>query len=124
MKAWLMALLAVAGAPLAMQASPAWAVEREARCVVTSRDEPTWRGPCIFSPGRRGSFTLSAVDYRSREGTINGMSDFSLEIISPGVGRAEYMMWGLGRHEDGGILRRSRRDPACWVGRDYSICVY
>jgi hypothetical protein len=29
-----------------------------------------------------------------------------------------------GRHEDGGILRRSRRDRACWVGRHYSICIY
>lgn len=124
MRLWTFALLAATAAPALMQAAPALAVEREARCVISSRHEPTWRGPCIFSSGRGGSFTLSAVDYRSREGSMNGMSDFSLRVTSPGVGRAEYMMWGLGRHEDGGILRRSRSDPACWVGRDYSICVY
>ena len=104
---------------VAMAANSASAVEREARCVITSRDAPAWRGPCNFSSGRGGSFTLSSVDGRG----LDNMSDFSLRIISPGVGRASYMMMS-GRHEEGGILRRSRRDPACWVGRDYSICVY
>lgn len=112
-------LLLAAALPLAMQAGAALAVEREARCVITSRNAPTWRGPCLFSSGRGGSFALSGVD----GGDLNGMSDFALRVTSPGVGRASYMMMS-GRHEDGGILRRSRRDRACWVARDYSICVY
>ena len=115
-----MKTLALAALPLAILASAAAAVEREARCVITSRGEAPWRGPCLFSSGRRGSFTISGVN----GGDVAGMSDFLLEVTSPGVGRATYMMRGLGRHEDGGILRRSRRDRACWVGRNYSICVY
>lgn len=119
MRTWAMGLLGAAALPLLSQAVPAAAVERVARCVITARDAPTWRGPCNFSSGRGGSFTLSGVD----GGDLDGMSDFALRVTSPGVGRASYMMLS-GRHEDGGILRRSRRDRACWVGRDYSICVY
>lgn len=119
MRGWTTGLLAIVTLPLLMQAAPAFAVERVARCVITSRDAPVWRGPCLFTSLGGGGFTVSGID----GGDLDGMSDFALEIVSPGVGRASYMMMS-GRHEDGGILRRSRRDRACWVGRDYSICVY
>jgi hypothetical protein len=119
MNGWRTTLLALVALPLLMQAGAALAIERVARCVITSRGEPAWRGPCNFTSGRGGSFALSGVDGRS----LDGMSDFALEVTSPGVGRASYMMVS-GRHEDGGVLRRSRRDRACWVGRNYSICIY
>lgn len=105
--------------PAALLALPVPATaERIAHCVIASGGAPTWAGPCHFSPGRGGGFAISAV-----RGDMNGMSDFALEITAPGRGRGEYMM-SSGRHEDGGALRRSRRDPACWVARDYSVCVY
>lgn len=118
MRKRMLGLLAMAALPLLMQAAPALAVERDARCVLISPGQPVWRGGCTFSSGRGGSFSVSA-DYPG----MHGMTDLSLEIISPGVGRASYMM-SSGRHEDGGILRRSRRDPACWASRAYTLCVY
>jgi hypothetical protein len=118
MKRWTILPLAALGLPLAMQAAPAAAIERDARCVLISRGAPNWRGPCRFSSRRGGSFSVSTVPPG-----MDGMTDFSLDIISPGVGRASYMM-SSGRHEDGGVMRRSRRDRACWVARDYSLCVY
>jgi len=118
MKGWATRLLTASALPVLMQAAPALAVEREARCVLISRGQPAWRGACTFSSRHGGSFSVSA-DHPG----MHGMTDFSLEITAPGVGRASYMM-SSGRHEDGGIMRRSRRDPACWVARDYSLCVY
>jgi hypothetical protein len=102
-------------------AAPAFAAERDARCVFTSGgpDRP-WRGPCHFTSERGGSFTLTPVE----GGDLEGMEEFDLEIIRPGVGHARYMM-NSGRHEDAGVLYRSRRDPACWESRGgFSVCVY
>lgn len=113
--------IALAAAFMLWLSAPADAAERVARCVFTSGgpDRP-WRGPCVFSADRDGSFALTPVEGRD----MDGMEGFSLDIIRPGVGRAEYMMTS-GRHEDGGILHRSRRDPACWEsGRGFSVCVY
>jgi hypothetical protein len=111
--------LILATVPAVLLALPApAAAERVARCVIASRAAPAWAGPCHFSAQRGGGFAISAI-----RGDMNGMSDFALDITAPGRGRGEYMM-SSGRHEDGGTLRRSRRDPACWVGRDYSVCVY
>ena len=88
MRKWRTTLLALVALPLLMQAGVAPAVERVARCVITSRGEPAWRGRCTFTSGRGGSFTLSGVDGSS----LDGMSDFALNITAPGVGRASYMM--------------------------------
>jgi hypothetical protein len=111
---WMLAAVPLLALALAAPA----AAERRARCVITSRGSPTWRGACIFSPGAHGSFSISAA-----HGDMGGMGDLAIDVTAPGRGHAEYMM-SSGRHEDWGDVRRSRRDPACWVGRDSSICVY
>jgi hypothetical protein len=109
--------LAAAGFALALAATPAAA--RPARCVVQSAGERTWRGPCNFVPDRGGSFSVDPA-----RGRFPGeASDISVSLISPGVAEVR----GLTR--DGinsrwGEARRSRRDPACWVGEDFSVCVY
>ncbi|HEY5710463.1 MAG TPA: hypothetical protein VIT38_01095 [Allosphingosinicella sp.] len=112
-------LFLIAGASLALLATPASAV-RTARCVIQSAGERTWRGPCRFVPdGPGGTFAVFPV-----RGTFpGGIGDISVAIIRPGVAEVR------GNTSDGinsrwGEARRSRRDPACWVGSDFSVCAY
>jgi hypothetical protein len=100
-----------------LAASPASA--RSARCVVRSVGEPAWRGPCDFIPDGGGSFAIQPARGRFP----GGIGMISVSLIRFGVAEVR----GLTR--DGinsrwGEARRSRRDPACWVGEDFSICVY
>lgn len=109
------ALLATLGA----LALPAAADARSARCVIQSAGAPIWRGACDFIPDRGGSFGIQPLRGRFP----GGISDISVSVIEPGVAEVR----GLTR--DGinsrwGEARRSRRDPACWVGEDFSVCVY
>lgn len=101
-------------------ASAAEARPRPARCVIRSAETPTWRGPCLFTAERNGSFGVSPPAGRSFPG---GISLISLAVISRGVGEVR----GLTR--DGinsrwGEALRSPTDPACWIGDDFSVCVY
>jgi len=110
-------LLAAAAFGLFFAATPAFA--RPARCVVQSAGAPTWRGACNFIPDRGGSFAIDPPRGRFP----GGVSDISVSLVSPGVAEVR----GLTR--DGinsrwGEAHRSRRDPACWVGEDFSVCVY
>ena len=112
-----MLLAAAAFAGLLLAAAPAAA--RPARCVIQSAGAPTWRGACNFIPDRGGSFAVDPVRGRCP----GGASDIRVSLVSPGVAEVR----GLTR--DGinsrwGEARRSRRDPACWVGEDFSVCVY
>ena len=111
-------LILIAGAALAFLATPAEAA-RTARCVVQEAGSAAWRGPCRFIPDGGGSFYISPL-----RGTFRGGIDpISVTITSPGVAQV------FGNTSDGvnsrwGEARRSRRDPACWVGEDFSVCVY
>ncbi len=92
---------------------------RTARCVVHSNGAPVWRGPCRFIPDTGGSFAIEPVRGRFP----GGISDISVSLTGPG----EAEVRGLTR--DGinsrwGEAHRSRRDPACWDGEDFSICAY
>lgn len=96
------------------------AAPRPARCVVASAGEATWQGPCRFEAERGGSFTVTPAQAGSFAG---GIQVISLTILEPDVGDVR----GLTR--DGinsrwGAARRSTRDRACWVGSDFSLCVY
>jgi hypothetical protein len=110
-------MLAAAAFGLALAATPAAA--RTARCVVQSAGAPIWRGACDFIPDRGGSFGIHPLRGRFP----GGISDISVFLTAPGVAEVR----GLTR--DGinsrwGEARRSRREPACWVGEDFSVCVY
>lgn len=105
-------------APLALFAATA-AEARPARCVIASAGSATWRGPCDFVAERGGSFGVRP--YRGSFG--DGIGVISVSLISPGVAEVR----GLTR--DGinsrwGTARRSSRDRACWIGEDFSVCVY
>lgn len=105
-------------APLLLFAATA-AEARPARCVVTSEESPTFRGPCNFLAERGGSFSISLA----RGEFVEGTNEISVSIISPGVAEVRGLT-SDGINSRWGEARRSRRDPACWVGEDFSICVY
>ncbi len=105
-------------APLLLFGATA-AEARPARCVIASAGSPTWRGACDFLAERGGSFGV-----RPYRGTFaDGISDISVSLISPGVAEVRGLT-SDGINSRWGEARRSRRDPACWVGEDFSVCVY
>jgi hypothetical protein len=106
-------------AGLAALSLPAAAEARPARCVVQSAGAPIWRGGCDFVPDRGGSFGI-----RPLRGTFpGGISDISVGLIRPGTAEVRGLTQG-GINARWGEARRSRRDPACWAGEDFSVCVY
>jgi hypothetical protein len=111
------ALAALAFGVAFLAATPALA--RPARCVVRSVGEPAWRGPCDFIPDGGGSFAIQPARGRFPGGT--GM--ISVSLIRPGVAEVRGLT-GDGINSRWGEARRSRRDGACWLGSDFSVCVY
>jgi hypothetical protein len=110
-------MLAAAAFGLVFVSTPAAA--RPARCVVQSAGTPAWRGACNYIPDRGGSFAIAPMRGRFP----GGVGDISVSLVSQGTAEVR----GLTR--DGinsrwGEARRSRRDPACWIGEDFSVCVY
>ena len=105
-------------APFMLLAATA-AEARPARCVIASAGSPTWRGACDFLAERGGTFSVSPY----RGSFPDGIGSISVAIISPGVAEVRGLT-SDGINSRWGEARRSRRDPACWVGEDFSICVY
>ena len=103
--------------PAGFVAAPAQA--KVARCVIDS-EGTSYRGPCQYNVARGGTFTLSPVHGRSfGEGVVS----VTVYVTRRGVADVR----GLTR--DGinsrwGRAVRSRRDSACWVGEDFSVCAY
>jgi len=105
-------------APLILFAATA-AEARTARCVVDSGDFPTWAGACDFEADADGSFAISPL-----EGAFpGGVSDITVSITEPGVAEVRGLT-SRGVNSRWGEARRSDDDRACWVGEDFSICVY
>jgi hypothetical protein len=104
---------------IALIAAPAVAKPRGARCVISGEGSVTWRGPCIFEAERNGSFSISP----SRGGFSDGIGEISVSIVRPGVAEVRGLT-SDGINSRWGEARRSRRDPACWVSSDFSVCVY
>ena len=113
----LLAVLAFTAAALA--AGQAEAKFRPVRCVVDAAGAPRWAGPCQFEAARGGSFTIRPV-----RGTFqNGARWISLNLLRPGFGEVRGMT-NDGINSRWGEARRSPRDRACWIGADFSLCVY
>lgn len=114
------ALAAAAALSALALAATADAQPRRARCVINSSGAPAYSGPCRFQSEARGSFTVTPASGRSFAGGVT-----SISVAMAGRGTAEVR--GLTR--DGinsrwGTATRSRRDRACWVGEDFSVCAY
>lgn len=92
---------------------------RPARCVIASAGNPTYRGPCDFQPERGGSFSISPM----RGSFPGGISDISVSMLGGGVAEVRGLT-GRGINSRWGEARRSRRDRACWIGDDFSVCAY
>lgn len=104
---------------IALIAAPAAAKPRGARCVISGEGSAVWRGPCIFDAERNGSFSISP----SRGSFSGGIGEISVSIVRPGVAEVRGLT-ADGINSRWGEARRSRRDPACWVSSDFSVCVY
>lgn len=116
MKPWLM--LVTVGAA-ALLAAPALAgPPRTARCVINTNDG-RYAGPCRFRAERNGSF---AVDRAGERPFFDLMSLVNVTIVRPGHAEVSGL-WGS-RVSRWGSAIRSSRDRACWIGEDFSVCVY
>ena len=110
----MIALIVAAQSVLLLDASA-----RPAKCVVIGNGMTPYRGTCKFTPDNGGSFAIAPI---GKPG-FDGVTLVSVAIVSPGVAEVR----GLTR--DGinsrwGEAKRSKTDPACWVGGDFKICVY
>ena len=112
-------LAALALVAAAVPAALADAKPRPARCVIDAAGAPRWSGACGFEAERGGSFTITP----SRGSFQNGVTSISLAIVRPGVGDVRGLT-SAGVNSRWGEARRSPRDRACWIGADFSLCVY
>ena len=112
-----MTIRKLAIASILFAAAPAQA--KIARCVIDS-EGTSYRGPCQYNVARGGTFTLSPAHGRSFGGGV-----VSVTVYFTQRGFAEVR--GLtreGSNSRWGRAVRSRRDSACWVGEDFSVCAY
>jgi hypothetical protein len=106
-------------AGVALTLAAAEAKPRSARCVIDAAGAPRWSGACGFEAERGGSFTITP----SRGSFQNGVASISLAIVRPGVGDVRGLT-SAGVNSRWGEALRSPRDRACWIGADFSLCVY
>jgi hypothetical protein len=107
-------LIALAALPFAAQARP------PARCVVNSNGEKAYSGPCNFTSEGKGSFGIEPLGQRAFSG---GVTAISVSVTGPGTAEVNGLT-ASGINSRWGSARRSRRDPACWEGADFRVCVY
>lgn len=107
-------LVALAALPFAAHAKP------PARCVVDSNGEKPYSGPCSFTSEGKGSFGIEPLGRHVFSGQVTTIS-----VSVTGSGTAEVSgLTTSGINSRWGSARRSRRDPACWDGTDFRVCVY
>jgi hypothetical protein len=111
-------LIAVVGGT----ASPAAA--STARCIVKTADA-SYAGPCRFSKDRGGSFNIAPLG--RTEFFKHARQDPGVTDIRVDVDRGEADVHGLttsGINSRWGEAKRSKLDRACWIGDDFSLCIY
>lgn len=119
MKTWI-ALVALATFTPASFA-PAVAAPAKAKtasCKIKSADG-RYTGPCAFTPTGKGSFSV-AVPARGRKAM--GATDVSVDMVGPGKAEVRGLTTD-GINSRWGTATRSKKDRACWVGQDFSVCV-
>ena len=120
MKTFLLAIAASVPLAALLPASAADAQGRAARCVVTLQGSPTYRGPCRFLPEGRGDFVITPPRSRLFPNDATGIGVY---LIRPGLADVA-MLTPTGPSTLWGRATRSRRDRACWVGANFSVCAY
>jgi hypothetical protein len=101
-------------------AAGAEAKPRTARCAIQAAGEKPYSGPCLFAAERGGSFSVSAP---GRARLFPEISIVTVTLVRPGAAEVSGLTRS-GINSRWGPARRSRRDPACWNGADFQICVY
>lgn len=98
---------------------------KPARCVIKGEGE-AYAGPCIATPTGGGSLNLRPVGRRqeffAREKDVPGITDINLDIQGADADVRGLTTFGV--NSLWGSVHRSTKDRACWLGDDFSICVY
>ena len=98
-------------------AAPASA--KVAHCVIDSEGS-SYDGPCNYVVAKGGTFTVTPL-----RGRYIGGETLSITVYMIRTGVAEVRgLTDSGINSRWGEARRSRRDRACWVGEDFSVCAY
>ncbi len=93
---------------------------KTARCEISNEDG-RYVGPCDFTAGKGGSFSLTLPEKAVNILYINYME---VTVKTPGVGRLAGTVDGIGKMNDWGTVRRDPKKPACWVGVWGRVCAY
>lgn len=105
------------------QASGEAAASRTAQCLITNNEDgPLLDGPCLFEAGSAGSFSLETAESPGGGDLVPGVYSLSLTVTSKGEGYVRGLT-SDGTNSMWGEVERSKSDPACWEGSDFSVCV-
>jgi hypothetical protein len=115
---------ATAAAVIAIAVTAAPAFARAARCDIRT-NSGAYAGSCDFTPSKGGSFSIAPIG--RAEFFTHAKDDPGITMISVDVAGSSAEVSGLttdGINSMWGEANRSLKDRACWVGEDFSICVY
>jgi hypothetical protein len=88
-----------------------------ARCDIGNANAENYQGPCIFTMGPKGSFSVVRFgNARILEDEI----EIQVRIVAPGIAEVH----GLTARGTDTRWGRARRSKACWRGTDFWICAY
>ena len=90
-----------------------------ARCAIKARVGQL-NGPCTVTARRGGSFTIEPVRQRYLVGKFMSIN---VNVDRRGIGTVRAVS-GRGYTARWGRAVRSKRDRACWIGQDFSVCAY
>lgn len=110
----LAAWVLTAPAPAAAQSAKV----KTARCKIVSADG-RYTGPCTFTPDGKGSFSVAPVGRKRLTGQTTMISVY---IVGPGQAEVSGLTTD-GINSRWGAAARSKKDRACWLGSDFSVCV-
>jgi hypothetical protein len=111
---------------LLMMGSQAMAADRIVKCRIASANDVgktvvAYKGKCLFSPGKGGSFSLSHPTSKNKP--LYG----SILVVSVAIEGVAAEVRGLtkdGINSRWGIANRASKDKACWAGSDFRVCAW
>jgi hypothetical protein len=106
--------------PAIMLAAPqAAARSKPASCRIESNGKVAFRGRCLFTAERGGSFSLGPA--RGSGPLYGSILAVNVTIVGRGVAEVRGLTRG-GINSRWGRAVRSKRNRACWVGSDFRVC--
>jgi hypothetical protein len=117
-------IICAAAAGMALLAFGAPVSAKDAKCVIKTNDG-SYAAACTFSRSPGGSFSIGPVgrpDFFDHAPGEPGVTTISVDI--EGENAEVHGLTTDGVNSRWGPATRSKRDPACWVGEDFSVCLY